>query len=256
MKRKLALVEDADDDNSPEPDSYHYPYIRAASPPSTPSRTKRQRCATLEQGFAHLNLSAYKSPSSVPAHTNAHPPTRSPPLSPYLASAHSPVVREIPYTHHARSPSAMEDDSVAPGVVLPTLVEEPTSPELEIPEVRMKSSSWYEPEKDRIVVTDLDGSDDEDGQDRGAEARGTVVISPALLDRIRENAKSTASLKELPTPDHDPSKALVLFKPLPLTSGEQKKSIQKSEEAQLWAPPNRVVSQPSRYEDDDAMDVE
>jgi len=53
-----------------------------------------------------------------------------------------------------------------------------------VPEVNMKVSSWYEPEPDRIVITDLDlftESDDE----RERESEEKFDINPVLLDCIR-----------------------------------------------------------------------
>lgn len=64
----------------------------------------------------------------------------------------------------------------------------------------MKGTSWYEPEKDRIVITDLDDFDDEPDPDPN------LTISSALLDHIK------AGPIRLPRPA--PSMALVLFKPV------------------------------------------
>jgi len=74
----------------------------------------------------------------------------------------------------------------------------------------MRSQSWYELEKDRIVITDLDDSDD--GSDDGIDAKLTsgIDISPALLDRI----KGHRVRKIMPVPLPNASTALVLFRPL------------------------------------------
>ncbi|KAK0485642.1 hypothetical protein IW261DRAFT_1559093 [Armillaria novae-zelandiae] len=99
-----------------------------------------------------------------------------------------------------------------------------------VEDVKMRRSTWYEPEPDRIVVTDLDSSDDDDdGQDTA------LSISPALIDHIRSRQLVSA----LPTPA---THALVLYRPLPGPTPQK-------EQAQPQPEP-----EPPR--DDDAMDVE
>jgi len=96
----------------------------------------------------------------------------------------------------------------------PASIEEPTSPdvsglpmfETEPNDIKMRSQSWYEPEKDRIVVTDLDGSDDESD----ANSSASIDISTALLDRIKDHRAYTSASLPLPSA----STALVLFRPL------------------------------------------
>jgi len=103
-------------------------------------------------------------------------------------------------------------------------VEEP------VPEVDMKASSWYEPEPDRIVITDLDlftESDDECER----EHEESVNINPILMDCIRN--------KELATHPKVTSTALVLFKPLPGLEQLQ-----------------RVGVTPAKAVDENAMDLE
>lgn len=79
-------------------------------------------------------------------------------------------------------------------------------------EVRMHNSGWYEPEKDRIVITDLDASDSE--ADDGDEEGPGLMVSPSLLDALkRSSTHSTALPLELATPT--PTSALVLFRPAP-----------------------------------------
>ncbi|KAF8891653.1 hypothetical protein BD779DRAFT_1670638 [Infundibulicybe gibba] len=71
------------------------------------------------------------------------------------------------------------------------------------PEIKMKTSSWYEPEPDRIVVTDLDSSDDEDG---GTEV---LTITPAYLKHIQ-----TRIPRPLAGPPSGVSQAVVLYQPV------------------------------------------
>ncbi|KAG6868909.1 hypothetical protein C0993_007683 [Termitomyces sp. T159_Od127] len=118
----------------------------------------------------------------------------------------------------------MEDDSLPPIV---GAMEEP-----DIPEVKMKSSSWYEPEPDRIVVTSLESSDEESEEMDAAD----LSVSPALLKKISDR------MGQLITSPANTSQALVLYKPLPVRGvacEEQKREENKN-----------VVA------DDDAMDVE
>ncbi|KAG6914273.1 hypothetical protein DXG01_001342 [Tephrocybe rancida] len=116
-------------------------------------------------------------------------------------------------------------------------------PSSSIPEVKMKSSSWYEPEPDRIVVTNLDSSDEEDN---ATDDTGTVTISPALLKKIISQSPRELGAPQIALPRND-IQALVLFKPLPLPDivcGEDKEDKRLSDKAS------------DIFEDDDPMDVE
>ena len=91
---------------------------------------KRRRCDSLEFGFAHLALS--------------NPQVETQPSNPSIIIAPFEL-------------SAMDTDIDLPSpcVIHPSSVQEPPP----IPEVKMKNSSWYEPEKDRelpIIVTLLE----------------------------------------------------------------------------------------------------
>lgn len=138
--------------------------------------------------------------------------------------------------------SELPDDIIPVDAQLPDNVEEP------IHDVKMKRSTWYEPEPDRkplpcpaqarahrsigIVVTDLDSSDDE-----GDEQDTALSISPALIDRIR----SRQLVSSLPTPA---THALVLYRPLPIPTTEKPAEQQQAQ------------PEPEPPRDDDAMDVE
>jgi len=90
-------------------------------------------------------------------------------------------------------------------------------------DVQMSTQTWYEPEKDRIIVTSLD-DDEYDGDDEGqrqqcAGTNSTVhpsgfTIPSAFLNAI--NKKLTQSVDpSTPPTDAYKSRALVLFRPLP-----------------------------------------
>jgi len=95
---------------------------------------------------------------------------------------------------------AMDSEMLPPQPVY--AAEEPT-----VPEVNMKTSSWYEPEPDRIVITDLDLFTDSDDE---CEHEKRVDINPVLLDCIRGKELG----RDSPHPKAT-STALVLFRPLP-----------------------------------------
>ncbi|KAK0212996.1 hypothetical protein DFS33DRAFT_1285807 [Desarmillaria ectypa] len=125
--------------------------------------------------------------------------------------------------------SELPDDIITVDAQLPDNVEEP------IHDVKMKKSTWYEPEPDRIVVTDLDSSDDEDDNEQDT----ALSISPALVECIRSRQLSSS----LPTPA---THALVLYRPLPIPTTENPVEEQQLQPQLEREPPT----------DDDAMDVE
>jgi len=131
---------------------------------------KRRRCSTLEQGFAHLTLNT---------------------LKPSITTSPTFVVEPVPNVTNHNSP-----------VITPSSVEEPDTPDV-------KMQTWYEPEKDRIVVTDLDDCDDD------PVPQSEVIIPAAVLDHL----KSASTHQVLPTgnasPDAGQCMALVLFRPGP-----------------------------------------
>jgi len=116
----------------------------------------------------------------------------------------------------------------------PNPIEEPS-----VPEIKMKSSSWYEPERDRIIVTDLDSSSDEEIETNEADNL-SVSISPALLEKISSRSREFIG-SSLPPPAS--SQALVLFKPLPVAG---MLDLTRSSKEEVHVP----------RQDDDAMDIE
>jgi hypothetical protein len=167
-------------------------------------------------------------------------------------------------------------------VLYPTSIEEPTSPVLGcvplplsdddksddiLHDVKMKSQSWYEPEKDRkcsplnldaslgayndydtgIVITDLEDSDEEDSYDdsKTSPDGAEITISSALLDHIKTQRSFSVPLPNVSSS----STALVVFQP-PL--------IQSSKDSVDRGPKREevVALPPSPPRDDDAMDIE
>lgn len=123
------------------PDEETGPSIRAAPPGSSAASEpplKRRRCSTLERGFAHLTLGAPPvGPTVAPVPVN---PTKTYPVSLDAAPG-------------ASSPMDADMASVSPPLPNVTtypsyIIEEPSAPD-----VKMKTSSWYEPEPDRTSIS-------------------------------------------------------------------------------------------------------
>lgn len=220
-KRKLSPSSSSSSDND-DLDRFN----RRSSPFRT-CATKRRRYSVLERGFAQLAINHPILQTNVRASLYSSPSSLSP---------SSVVDLDLPV---ARSPSAtpMDLEDTYP-TVHPASVEEPTSPDVPLSEtdVTMRSRSWYELEKDRIVITDLDDSDDESDTE---SAKG-IDISTALLERIKDRPTNPI----LPVPIPSTSTALVLFRPL--FSPREVKDEPAEEVAQSYPPINI----------NDAMDIE
>lgn len=107
----------------------------SSSRTSSSSPPKRRKFSALESGFAQLSLNnGYTNTIDTPSHV--------------FISAAGPCISEFVQAPHDFL-STMDADVVpAHDVILPSCVEEPS-----IPEVKMRSSSWYEPEPDRTCST-------------------------------------------------------------------------------------------------------
>lgn len=120
MKRKLSV--------SPVNNTSSTSGTPRSSPPP-----KRRKFSALESGFAQLTLNnSYNNTTDTPNHVST--------------SAAWPYISEFVQAPHDFL-STMDADVKVPAhdVILPSYVEEPS-----IPEVKMRSSSWYEPEPDRM----------------------------------------------------------------------------------------------------------
>ena len=137
-----------------------------------------------------------------------------------------------------------------------------------IKDVRMHSSSWYEPERDRtssplfsppfyngtegrrnsgIVVTDLNSSSDE--EEESSPKLQPTILPTALFDPFR--GPLHAGLPPLPPQQQQ---ALILYKPLPLPSSSS--STPNDDDDEKEEEESRTTQVPVMDEDDDAMDVE
>ncbi|KAE9401562.1 hypothetical protein BT96DRAFT_597613 [Gymnopus androsaceus JB14] len=206
--------------------------------PLSPASSKRRRVKALERGFSNLTLQHLQPTSSLAV---ASPVSVSSPPSAFPSSPPNDfdiTAMEVDY----------DSSSMLP-FIQPDSVEEPHSstPPEQVPEIRMKGSSWYEPEPDResslvssqpshqdskksrftgIVVTDLDSSEDEEESEPLHP-----VISPALLERIRRRELSVP----VPELSLQNQQALVLYRPLnrPSTTAEEEEKEPKLDVAVL-----------------------
>jgi len=108
-------------------------------------------------------------------------------------------------------------------VILPSSVEEP---ELDVPEIEMKTSSWYELAPDRIVITDLDSYEAEDEND--GENSDAVSINSPLLEHIKKQRSFMPNGAIQPRT----SQALVLFRPLTIPGIERREQETRPKEAE------------------------
>ncbi|KAF8744907.1 hypothetical protein AX14_012734 [Amanita brunnescens Koide BX004] len=169
MKRKLRHSDNTDNLSLEEDE-----------PSNVPHPTKRRRCSTLERGFAHLSVHDYSADPAV------------------VEEAECVEDVEMPM-----EPDALTSTSVVNMVALPSSFEE-SAPDIH--DVKMRKSTWYEPEPDRIVITELESSSDEESD--AQEGGGELYVSPALLDHIR--SRTLGSSVKAPA-----SRALVLYRPMP-----------------------------------------
>ncbi|KAF5367107.1 hypothetical protein D9758_004036 [Tetrapyrgos nigripes] len=225
MKRKQS--------SSPEESSDDGRNIDLSKPPSE-QRAKRRKVSALERGLSHLTLNRAHhpiSPIAGPSNVRGFPPAddamdiEPDSIPPPLIPPSDPIL--IP-----SSSSSIH--------IQPSSIEEPDSPPTR--ELKMKGTSWYEPEPDRepspslparvpyssdqgrprrptgIVVTDLDSSDDEDFP----ESEQPIQVSPALLERIRQKEL----LQQHPVTLSLSSSALVLYRPLAIPSAASEESLE------------------------------
>ncbi|KAL1942635.1 hypothetical protein VTO73DRAFT_4875 [Trametes versicolor] len=250
LKRKDASSdeEDALTTTSPVRGASYEPPRRSLSPAPSP---KRRRCDVLESGMSQLTLDGRPIPPS-PAHPGQFPPQYSLPAAAGAPTILFPITPSTSTQSVASqwadglqvSPMLPVVNTLHTSVVLPGSVEEPTSPEAlaaaamdpDVQDVSMKVPSWYEIEKDRIVITDLEDSDAEDGDNgdaRTSESGSSAdapqfTISSALLDRLPKPSSALGPL--VPDPNPNPTNALVLYRPLPLrpSSHEDKDDVRDS----------------------------
>ncbi|KAL5485533.1 hypothetical protein ACEPAI_8175 [Sanghuangporus weigelae] len=201
---------------------------------------KRRRCDTIERRMARMYIDG-RNTNTDPSQVNAGYPQNKPWVAPPLSTTLS-AASDASYVYTAGSTSPMAQSALLPQYA----VEEPASPEFRsdvqlelstssellhepmITEVRMKSAepAWYERQKDRIVITDLDEAIQEVEEEEykseaephpdaseHADSNADYSISSVLLDHIKRQANFPYVSR---TGEEENGGALVLFRPPPL----------------------------------------
>ncbi|KAF9458436.1 hypothetical protein BDZ94DRAFT_103750 [Collybia nuda] len=195
------------------------PHPHSSSPSHSPP-TKRRKFSALESGFAYLTLS------------DSRP-------NPSFSSPLPHISEPLCNVNNSSSPMSTESDA-SHNIVIPMSVEVPLAPE-----VKMKKSSWYEPEPDRIIVTDLDSSSDEEDVEVDPDT-ATIAISRTLLKQLSSHARELTE----PFKPQNSNNALVLFRPLrPMRDVVTQISRDRQEMSHL-------IDVVRDSQGDDAMDVE
>ncbi|KAI0029205.1 hypothetical protein K488DRAFT_88964 [Vararia minispora EC-137] len=157
---------------------------------------KRLKSSGLEGGLASLSLSSptVLQPSSVEESASAglalsSPSHRKPDMN----------VEELAYIPSSLGTDAYINYNGDHSVVQAFSIEEPS------PEVCMRTTSWYEPTPDRIIITDLDDSDDEIAPES--------VVLPSALEML--HARIGPLIPRVELEDCAQALALVPFHPRP-----------------------------------------
>ncbi|KAK7692675.1 hypothetical protein QCA50_004308 [Cerrena zonata] len=181
-------------------------------------KPKRRRCDNLEHGFSQLSLTP-----SVALQTPSVPPVASS-STPYSQPHASGSFSDASYNTNF-VPTNVNFTSHEAEMHYPVQI-----PSADIPPAPVDNVgySWYEPEKDRIVITDL-GPSPPSTPPPPSETRRTeddtdepplhISLPSFLLKRL--NNRQSDSLPPLHNSGSDPSKALVLFRPLSIPTVEE-----------------------------------
>jgi len=171
----------------------------------------------------HLQHPWFASPSlkrklSPEADQEQHPPRRK--RIHKLEHGFAGLTLQTP-TVSPTTPTIPTSTSLSTQSTPPITPEQPVSIE-EPPEIKMGFSSWYEPEKDRIVITELDDSEEEDEDAGKAQSEGGgYTISPAILSVLNKRLGIDPPSLDIPDASSTassaiagrPSQALILFQP-------------------------------------------
>ncbi|KAH7099251.1 hypothetical protein BKA62DRAFT_673657 [Auriculariales sp. MPI-PUGE-AT-0066] len=214
LKRKHSSSDDESDDHTHRTALLSPVDSRSPSPPSGTTlapqgRRKRRRLGTIERGLEGMSLHPQHQ------HRRDQPPHFVGVGDMLTAAAVEPIVEEPDdddvltqqsYSYYGD----VNDYSAAAAAAAAAAVP--------VREVRMRNAGWYEPEKDRIVITDLDASDDdelelESNAGSGAE---TLHVPPGMLSALHRSARAQTSFRLPHTAPHDhDGAALVLYRPSP-----------------------------------------
>ncbi|KAI9507450.1 hypothetical protein F5148DRAFT_1205062 [Russula earlei] len=160
-------------------DQTHSKKRKLPSPPQSPIQEsgnpplfKRQRCTTLERSIERLSLTP---PTQAAPQAPFHECTGRPSVPVYAAPVlYAPGFSSSQWLGTAIPTSGSSYPTSSPPPPLPPFASIPVTasayahmPALVadadgVTDIKMRTSSWYEPEKDRIIVTDLDTSSDDE----------------------------------------------------------------------------------------------
>ncbi|KZV68593.1 hypothetical protein PENSPDRAFT_687147 [Peniophora sp. CONT] len=209
-KRTHSSDDTNSDDDAPAVPVQVQRYPRTATttpPPPTAHARKRFRASGLEGTLAKLSLTPPPPPAPrLYPHDIPDLDASNTSQSAYDDDLDMAVEDESPLgappnTHSFAAPLPPNGAFAGEGDMLRNgAVEEP------LPEIRMRATSWYEPTPDRIIVTDLDGSDADDEREDHTEP----VILPSALELLQK--RLGASVPVLPR-DEAQRLALVPFRP-------------------------------------------
>ncbi|KAL5528793.1 hypothetical protein ACEPAF_7930 [Sanghuangporus sanghuang] len=247
LKRKHSDSSDEDNGRNSDSDQETSPSFYPTPPPESAGyidsdgdyvERKRRRCDTIERRMARMYIDGR---NTDPSQVNAGYPQNKPWAAPSLSTSLS-AASDASYAYTAGSTSPVAQSALLPQYA----VEEPASPEFRsdvqlepssssehlheptIMEVRMKSAepAWYERQKDRIVITDLDEALQEAEEEEykseaephpdaseHADSNADYSISSILLDHIKRQANFPYAPR---TGGEESSGALVLFRAPPL----------------------------------------
>ncbi|TFK54378.1 hypothetical protein OE88DRAFT_1655030 [Heliocybe sulcata] len=220
------------------------------SPPN-----KRRRWDTLEHGFEGLTIDALH-PQGGAQLPSSRTQTQSYATSSAVSSSDNPYIQypstapqpTLPSAHHFSEPSSLSY------AVQPTSVEEPASPELA--DIKMKGASWYEPEKDRVVITDLDEFAEESDEEGDSLNNQGIEVASGYLAHINEfRDPFLPSNLGMPAQQPERNMALVLFRPLPSLDFPQITEVQYEDDTQNPAP-SASSGMDDAIADDIVMDYE
>jgi len=162
-KRKRSSNYSSEDENEISffPEAPSSPVVSSPDDSEGDHRKKRPRITNVEYGMHGMTLQSHVSPIESSGASAA---------GSSVASGYQPYYDNLNNTHYVSEPELLEiDEAYMPrdvefdsNVATPQ-VEEVSSP-VAMPEndTKMKGASWFEPEKDRIIITDLDEYDSDE----------------------------------------------------------------------------------------------
>ncbi|VDB87433.1 unnamed protein product [Peniophora sp. CBMAI 1063] len=213
-KRTHSSDDTNSDDDAPSTPAQVQRYPRSATTtpplPSTHAR-KRFRASGLEGTLAKLSLTPPQPPAprlyphNIPDIDRSQSSSYGDDLE--MAVEDVPQAQHPPSTHSFAAPLPPEGayESQGEGEMLRNGSVEEYEP---VPEIRMHATSWYEPTPDRIIVTDLDGSDADDER----EAESEPVVLPSALEMLQKRIGAPV-LPRVSGEDEARRLALVPFRP-------------------------------------------